>query len=173
MVAATGKGRNIMLKEVERAVSQQVGGNTSSYNQLQMAQARLQVLDGLIQREVMYQRAEREKLLPTDAQIDGAIATQKQNSGMTNEDFDKSLKEQNMSMETLREEARKTLAISALQDKYNGKINVSDREVEEYYNNNKQQFVNKRGVELSMIMVDPADNSGTGIGLDDAKNEAD
>ena len=170
MVAATVNGRNIMLKEVERAVSQQVGGNTSAYNQLQMAQARLQVLDSLIQREVMYQRAEREKLLPTDAQIDGAIATQKQNSGMTNEDFDKSLKEQNMSMETLREEARKTLAISNLQDKYNGKINVSDREVEEYYANNKPQFVRGRGVGLAMIVVDPADNSGTGI-KDDAKDE--
>jgi len=167
-VAATVNGRNIMLKEVERAVTAQVGGNTSSYNQLQMAQARLQMLDSLIQREVMFQRAEREKLLPTDAQVDGAIATQKQ--GMTNEDFDKSLKEQNMSMETLREEARKTLAISALQDKYNGKINVSDREVEEYYANNKQQFVRGRGVGLAMIMVDPADNSGTGI-KDDAKDE--
>ena len=126
------------------------------------------MLDSLIQREVMFQRAEREKLLPTDAQIDGAIATQKQ--GMTNEDFDKSLKEQNMSMDTLREEARKTLAISALQDKYNGKANVSDREVEEYYANNKQQFVRGRGVGLAMIMVDPADNSGTGI-KDDAKDE--
>jgi len=168
MVAATVNGRNIMLKEVERAVSQQVGGNTSSYNQLQMAQARLQMLDTLIQREVMYQRAEREKLLPTDAQIDGAIATQKQ--GMTNEDFEKSLKEQSLSMDTLREEARKTLAISSLQDKYNGKINVSDREVEEYYANNKPQFVRGRGVGLAMIMVDPADNSGTGI-KDDAKDE--
>lgn len=168
MVAATVNGRNIMLKELERAVTAQVGGNTSSYNQLQMAQARLQMLDSLIQREVMFQRAEREKLLPTDAQVDGAIATQKQ--GMTNEDFDKSLKEQNMSMETLREEARKTLAISNLQDKYNGKANVSDREVEEYYANNKQQFVRGRGVGLAMIMVDPADNSGTGI-KDDAKDE--
>jgi len=168
MVAATVNGRNIMLKEVERAVSQQVGGNTSSYNQLQMAQARLQMLDSLIQREVMYQRAEREKLLPTDAQIDGAIATQKQ--GMTNEDFEKSLKEQSLSMDTLREEARKTLEISSLQDKYNGKINVSDREVEEYYANNKSQFVRGRGVGLAMIVVDPGDNSGSGI-KDDAKDE--
>jgi len=168
MVAATVNGRNIMLKEVERAVSQQVGGNTSSYNQLQMAQARLQMLDSLIQREMMYQRAEREKLLPTDAQIDGAIATQKQ--GMTNEDFEKTLKEQSLSMDILREEARKNLAIASLQDKYNGKINVSDREVEEYYANNKSQFVRGRGVGLAMIVVDPGDNSGSGI-KDDAKDE--
>ena len=160
MVAATVNGRNIMLQEVERAVNQQTGGNPSQLsNQLQMAQARLQVLSNLIQREVLFQRAEREKLLPTEAQIDGAIATQKQNSGMTAEDFEKSLKAQNMSMETLREEARKDLAINALQDKYSGKIDISDREVEEYYNNNRQQFVKARGVALAMIMVDPADNS--------------
>jgi parvulin-like peptidyl-prolyl isomerase len=172
MVAATVNGRNIMLNEVERGVSQQTNGNPSSLNQLQMAQARLSVLDSLIKREVMFQRAEKEKLLPTDAQIDGVIATQKQNSGMTNEDFEKSLKSQNLSMETLREEARKDLAISALQDKYNGKIDISDREVEEYYNANRQYFKNERGVSLAMIMVDPADNSSTGI-TDDAKNEAD
>lgn len=171
-VAATVNGRNIMLSEVERAVNQQAGGDTSSLNQLQMAQARLQVLNTLIQREVLFQRAEREKVLPTEAQIDGAIATQKQNSGMTSEDFDKSLKAQNMSIETLREEARKDLAISALQDKYSGKIDISDREVEEFYNNNRDRFKNERGVALAMIAVDPADNSSTGIN-DDAKNDAD
>ncbi|HEX5886352.1 MAG TPA: SurA N-terminal domain-containing protein, partial [Pyrinomonadaceae bacterium] len=172
MVAATVNGRNIMLSEVERGVNQQTGGNPSALNQLQLAQARLQVLQNLIQREVMFQRAEREKVLPTEQQIDGAIATQKQNSGMTAEDFEKTLKAQNISMETLREEARKDLAIAALQDKYSGKIDISDREVEEFYTKNRQQFVNARGVALSMILVDPADNSATGIN-DDAKNDAD
>ena len=171
-VAATVNGRNIMLSEVERGVNQQTGGNPSALNQLQLAQARLQVLNNLVQREVLFQRAEREKVLPTEAQIEGAIATQKQNSGMTAEDFDKSLKAQNLSMETLREEARKDLAIAALQDKYSGKIDISDREVEEFYNKNRQQFVNARGVALAMIMIDPADNSSTGI-TDDAKNDAD
>ena len=171
-VAATVNGHNIMLNEVERAIAQQTNGNPASLNQLAMAQARLTVLDTLIKKEVMFQRAEKEKLLPTESQIDGAIATQKQNSGMTAEDFEKTLKAQNMSMETLREEARKSLAISALQDKYNGKIDISDREVEEYYNANRQYFKNERGVSLAMIMVDPADNSSTGI-TDDAKNEAD
>lgn len=171
-IAATVNGRNIMLSEVERAVKAQAGGDTAALNQLQIAQARLQVLSSLIQREVLFQRAEKEKVLPTEAQIDGAIATQKQNSGMTAEDFDKSLKAQNMSMETLREEARKELSIAALQDKYSGKIDISDREVEEFYNNNRDRFKNERGVALAMIVVDPQDNSGTGI-RDDAKNDAD
>jgi parvulin-like peptidyl-prolyl isomerase len=170
-VAATVNGHSIMLKEVERAVTQQAGGKQAQLSQLELAQARLQVLSNLIQREVLFQRAEREKLLPTEDQIDGTINTQKQQSGMTSEDFDKSLRQQNMSMETLREEARKDLAIANLQDKYSGKISISDKEVEDFYASNRQQFVNARGVALAMIMVDPADNSADGI-ANDAKNEA-
>ncbi len=171
-VAATVNGRNIMSSEVERALNRQTGGKQASLNQLQLAQARLQILSNLVQREVLYQRAEREKVLPTDAQIEGAIATQRQQSGMTSEDFEKSLAAESMNMEMLRTEAKKDLAIAALQDKYAGQIKISDREVEDYYLANRQQFVNQRGVELAMIMVDPADNSAQGI-TDDAKNETD
>jgi peptidyl-prolyl cis-trans isomerase SurA len=136
-----------------------------------LAQARLQVLSNLVQREVLFQRAERENLLPKEDEIDGAINAQKQQSGMTAEDFERRLKEQNLSMETLREEARKNLAISKLQEKYSSKISITNQEVEDFYNNNKQQFVNARGVALAMILVDPADNSPEGI-ANDAKNEA-
>jgi peptidyl-prolyl cis-trans isomerase SurA len=170
-VAATVNGRNVMLGEVERGVSQQTGGKQSQLSQLELAQARLQVLGNLIQREVLFQRAEREKLLPTEDEITGVINQQKTQSGMTSEDFDKGLKEQNITMETLREEARKDLAINKLQDKYSGKISISDKEVEDFYNNNRQQFVNARGVALAMIMVDPADNSSQGI-QNDAKSDA-
>ncbi|MFN2532081.1 MAG: SurA N-terminal domain-containing protein [Pyrinomonadaceae bacterium] len=170
-VAATVNGRNIMLQEVERAISQQTAGKQAQLSQLELAQARLQILENLVQREVLFQRAEREKLLPTEDEIDGVINQQKSQSGMTSEDFEKSLKQQNISMETLREEARKDLAISKLQDKYSGKISISDKEVEDFYANNRQQFVNARGVALGMIMVDPADNSAQSI-QNDAKSEA-
>src|SRR5204863_5578076 len=116
---------------------------------------------------------EQEKLLTTEDEITAAINEQKQDSGMTDEEFARQLKEQNLSMEALREEAKKDLAIQHLQDKYAGKITISDREVEDYYNANKQQFVNARGVGLAMIMVDPADNSQQGVASDDAKNETD
>jgi len=171
MVAATVNGKNIMLAEVERTVSQQANGKQASLSQLQLAQARLQVLGSLIQREVLFQRAEREKLLPTEEQITAAINQQKQQSGMTDEDFNKSLSAQNMSLEMLREEARKDLAVRNLQDKYSGKISVNDKEVEDFYNNNRQQFVSNRGAALAVIIVDPADNSEQGI-QNDAKNEA-
>ena len=173
MVAATVNGKSILMRQVEQGVSQQAGGRQAQLSPLELAQARLQVLGSLIQREVLFQRAEREKLLPTDDEVNALIAQQKQQSGMTDDDFQRSLREQNMSMEALREEARKDIAIRKLQDKYSGKITVNDREVEEFYNANRERFVSARGVGLAMIVVDPADNTPQGIvTTNDAKNEA-
>ena len=172
-VAATVNGKKIVMSEVERIIHQQAQGNESQMSAHDLAQARLTVLDRLIQREVLFQRAEQEKLLPSDDEITSTINKRKQDSGLTDEEFQRQLKDQNLTMEAVREETKKDLAIDHLQDKYSGKITISDREVEDYYNSNKQQFVNARGVGLAMIMVDPADNSQQGVASDDAKNDAD
>jgi peptidyl-prolyl cis-trans isomerase SurA len=171
-VAASVNGKNIMQKEVERGVSAQSAGQQAKLSQLELAQARLQVLGSLIQREVLFQRADREKLLPTEDEITAIINQQKAQSGMTDDDFQKSLTAQNLTMESLREEARKDIAIKKLQDKYSSKITVNDKEVEDFYNGNRERFVSSRGVALAMIMVDPADNSSQGITQNDAKSDA-
>jgi len=171
-VAATVNSKKIMLAEVERIIHQQSQGKESQLSAHELAQGRLQVLDRLIQREVLFQRAQQEKLLPSEDEITNAINKQKQDSGMTDEEFARQLKDQNLTMEALREEAKRDIAIQKLQDKYASKITISDREVEDYYNANKQQFVNARGVGLAMIVVDPADNSQQGITQGDAKGDA-
>jgi foldase protein PrsA len=173
-VAATVNGKKIMLQEVERIIHQQMQGNESQMSGHDLAAARLQVLDKLIQREVLFQRAEQEKLMPSDDEITSEINKQKQASGTTDEEFARQLKEQNMSMEALREEAKKDIAVQKLQDKYASKVTISDREVEDAYNANKGQFVNARGVGLAVIVADPADNGGQVAGPQgDAKNDAD
>ena len=171
-VAATVNGKKIMSQEVERIIHQQAEGKESQMSAHDLAQARLSVLDKLIQREVLFQRAEQEKVLPSEDEITNFINKQKQESRMSQEEFDRQLKAQNLSMEALREESKKDLAVQKLQDKYAGKVTISDREVEDYYNANKQVFVNARGAGLAVIIVDPADNSNQGI-MDDAKNDGD
>jgi len=169
-VAATVNSRNIPLKEVDRLINLQLQqGQQSQMSELQRAQARLQALDGLIQDEVLFQRAEKEKLQPSEEEVTQFINDQKQQGGMTDEDFQKRLKEQNQTTESLREEVRRNLAIQKLRDKFGTKLAVKDEEVTAFYNENKQQFVNARGVGLASIVVDPADNGGT----NDAKSEAD
>lgn len=166
-VAATVNGKNVMLSEVDRLISQQFQGQQSKLSPLELAQARLQVLDTLIQKEVLFQRAEKEGLLPKDDEINQFLTELKQQSGMTEEEFQKKLKEQGQTVEMIRDEARKQKAIQKLQDQVNAKITVRDEEVQDFYNNNRQRFVNPRGVGLASIVVDPADNGAQ----DDAKNE--
>ena len=169
-IAATVNGKGIALSEVDQLISQQTQGQQAQMSQLQNAQARLQVLDSLIQKEVLFQRADKEKLLPTEDEITAFINNQMQQANMTQEQFNARLKEQNQTMESLREEARKQIAIQKLQDKTNGKVGLpSDKEVEDFYNANKEQFVSKRGVALAGISVDPQPNEGM---QDDAKSEA-
>lgn len=167
-VAATVNGKDIMLSEVDRIISQQTGGQQAQLSPLELAAARLQVLDGLIQQEVLFQRAEKENLLPTEDEITQAINAEKLQRNLTEEEFQRMLRESGQTEQALRETVRKQLAIQKLQDKVIGKITISDREVEDFYNNNKQQFVNARGVGLANIVVDPQDNGYQ----DDAKNDA-
>jgi peptidyl-prolyl cis-trans isomerase SurA len=166
-VAASVDGKNIMLTEVETLVHEQYQGQESKLSPLELAQIRLQMLDSLIQREVLFQRAEREKLLPTEDEITQAINKKMQDGQMTQEKFQEYLKQTNQTMESLREIARKDISIQKLQDKTSSQITVTDKEVEDAYSGNKDQFVNKRGVELAAIIVDPADNGMQ----NDAKNE--
>lgn len=167
-VAATVNGKAITLEEIDRVVNQQAGGQQAQMSQLELAAARLQVLDGLVQQQVLFQRAEKEKLLPTEDEVTAAINSQKTQNSMTEEEYQKMLRESNQTEQSLREVMRKQIAAQKLQNKTFGNISISDKEVENFYNNNRQSFVSARGVGLATIMVDPTDNGMQ----DDAKSEA-
>jgi peptidyl-prolyl cis-trans isomerase SurA len=166
-VAATVNGKDITLGEVDRIVNQQVQGQQMST--LQQAAARLQVLDRLIERQVLYTRAEKEKTVPSDDEVTTFVNQQKQS--LTAEEWAKSLKDNNLTEEQVRDEARKDLAIRKLQDKVYGKITIRDQEITDFYSANHEQFVNPRGVYISDIVVDPRDSGGAF--QDDAKSDAD
>jgi parvulin-like peptidyl-prolyl isomerase len=166
-VAATVNGKSIMMSEVDTVLSQQMRGQQNQMSPLELAAARMQILDDLVKQEVLYQRAEKEKLVPSEEEISAAIAQQKQQNGMTEEEYQKYLKDSGQTETAVREIARKQLAVQKLLDKVGGQIKIQDKEVQDYYDNNRQQFVAARGVGLAAIVVDPADN-----GLnDDAKGE--
>ena len=167
-VAAKVNGKDILLKEVDQLISQQVGPQ-AKISPLERATARLQVLDELIQQEVMYQRAQKENLLPNEEEVTQAINAKKREANMTQEEYQNMLKESGQTEETLREIARKQIAIQKLLEKTVSNISISNNEVESFYGNNKERFVSPRGVALSAIFVDPSDSAGQYP--DDARNE--
>jgi parvulin-like peptidyl-prolyl isomerase len=167
--AATVNGKPIPLREVDKAISLQVGGQLDKLSPLELANARMQALQSLIQAEALFQRADKDKLLPNDDEVTQAINVRKRQANMTEEEWQRRLKESGEDEQSLREKARRELAIQKLVEKTVGKITIRDNEVETFYNTNKERFVSPRGVGLSAIVVDPRDSAGQY--QDDAKSE--
>lgn len=157
--AATVNGKAIKLEEVERGIKQQGQGQEGKLSPLELAAARLQILNSLIQEEVLYQKAEKEQTVPTDDKVIAEYNKQKTASGMSAEQFDAKLKEIGETDASAREKIKRTLAIEALIDKVTGKIEPpKDSEVEAFFKSNPESFKNKRGAQLAAIVIDPANN---------------
>ncbi len=166
--AATVNGKVIKLEEVERMLKQQAQGQEGKMSQLELAGARLQILQDLIQQEVMFQKAEKEGTVPSEEDITGEYNKAKTESGMSAEQWDKLLKDSGQTEATARDAVKKKLAIDKLIQKVTGKIDApKDSEIELFFNGNKESFKNKRGAQLAAIVIDPS-NSGEG---DTTKNE--
>jgi parvulin-like peptidyl-prolyl isomerase len=160
--AATVNGKAIKLEEVERVLKQQAQGQEANLSPLELAQARLQILENLVQQEVMYQKAEKEGTVPKEEDITAEFNRTKQQSGLSQEKFDEEMKKAGQTEASAREAIKKTLAIKNLIDKVTAKIEPpKDREIEDFYNGNKAAFVKKKGVKLAAIVIDPT-NSGQG-----------
>lgn len=167
--AATVNGKVIKMEEVDRAVKQQAQGQEAKMSPLELAGARLQVLQSIIEQEVMFQAAEKDKHVPTEEEITAEINKQKQESRVSAEEFAKQMELAGFSEAALREQTKRGLAIKKLVDKITARIEApKDKEITDLYTANPELFVKKRGVKLAAIVIDPA-NGGQG---DVTTNEA-
>lgn len=174
-VAAKVNGKEIKYEEVEKGVKAQAQGQEANLSPLELASARLSVLQSLIQTEVMFQKAEKEGSLPSDDEVTTAMNKRRTESGLSSEEFQKQMEKAGETEATWRLNVKKELALQKLQEKITGKVDSpKDKEIEDFYNGNKEQFKNKRGAQLAAIVIDPS-NSGQGdatTNMDEANAKA-
>jgi len=156
--AAVVNGKTIPIKDVDRVIAQQFRGQESQLSQLALAAYRLQALDTMINDEVLYQRAQKDGINPTEDEIRQAVQRYKQERGLTEEAFANELKQTNQTEDQFRELAKRQLAVTKLYENLNSQLKVQEREVAEVYNANPKQFALQPGVYLSDIIIDPANN---------------
>ncbi len=160
--AATVNGKAIKMEEVERGLKQQAQGQAINLSPLELAAARLQILENLIQQEVMFQKAEKETTVPTDDEVTAEYNKLKTQSGKSQEQFEKELQTSGATEQGVKDSLKKQLAINRLIEKVTGKIEPpKDSEIEAFYNSNREAFKNKRGAQLGAIVIDPQ-NTGEG-----------
>jgi parvulin-like peptidyl-prolyl isomerase len=162
-LAARVGPREIKVSQIDAEIKQQLdAGGGASFTSTELLAARLSVLSNLIQEEALFQRAQRENLVPDDNKVTQEIQKTKQQAGWTEDQYQNSLKQSGMTEQDVRDRARRQLAINALYDKEKARVPApTDSEIEKYFNDRKSTFVAERGVDISVIVTDPATNGGT------------
>ncbi len=153
-VAATVNNRAISYAELDRTYQQsQLAGPSQSEEQT-MAQ-KLEVLRGLIDSEIMLQRAEKQGLLAGDADVEAKLTEMK--APWTKEQFEQQLRDNKMSLDGLKSNIRRDLSIQKLINKdITSHIIITDADVTAFYNANKATFnLAEPRVHMAQILVTP------------------
>jgi peptidyl-prolyl cis-trans isomerase SurA len=135
-VLATINGKEIVASELDRIYKQSLDPAAPAPSKEEAAMHRLQLLHGLIEDEILQQRAAKLNLVATDEEVDAKITDLK--APYTQEEFDKQLKDRN---QTLRRDIRHQLTQSKLVNKeIESKINITDGEISNYYTAHKSEY---------------------------------
>lgn len=161
--AAKVGSREISLKQVDSTIKQQLDAGTgnASMSPAELVAARLSVLDNLIQEEALFQKAQKDNLVPDDNKVNQEVQKRKQDAQVTEEQYQSQIKQAGFTEDEVRDKIRRELAINALRERERTRVNApTDAEIEKYYSDHKSEFKAERGADISMIVVTPANNGG-------------
>lgn len=157
--AAVVNGRTITFAELDKQYQFQFGNGTEGkadrpgddFRQTQ----RLELLRSLIDAEIMLQKAEKLGLTAVDADVEAKFTEMK--APYTKEEFDKQLQTRRMTVEDLKAQLRRELSIQKLINKeITGHINISDGDLQEFYNQNRASFnLPEPQMHIATIVVTP------------------
>jgi peptidyl-prolyl cis-trans isomerase SurA len=138
-VLAKVNGEKITRADVDKYYKNQTSGSPQQPSGDQEASLRLNILRQLIDDQIMMERAKKLNLLATDEEVDAKFAEFK--APYTQEEFDRHLKERNLTADDLRRDLRRSLTFDKIINKeITSKINISDADISQYYNEHKAEF---------------------------------
>jgi peptidyl-prolyl cis-trans isomerase SurA len=159
---ATVNGKDILRSEVEKYYKANLGDNTQKPSPEQADIVRLNILRGMIEDEILWQRAAKLNLAASDEDVNAKLTEMK--APYTQEEFDKKLQAQNLTLDDLKRELRRSLTKTKLLNKeIESKINITDSEIGAYYAAHKAEFnlIEPRyGLAQIMVTSGPARQTG-------------
>ena len=171
-VASTVNGRPIYYADVDKAYKSQFPGKVEGESEDQVQLRRLEILRSLIDNELMLQRAEKEGLVATDADVEARLNELK--APYTKEEFEKQLHEWSLKAEELKARIRRDESVKKLFNKdITSKINITDADVASFYKANRGSFnLPEPQVHMAQILVtSQQDPNVHNLKNDKAKNE--
>ena len=157
-VAATVNSHAITYPEVDRQYKRQFPQQPEGISPDQVQFQKLELLRAMIDEEILLQRAEKLSLLAKDDEVDSRLNQIR--APYTQEEFQKQLDAQQMNLDELKAQVRRTLSIDKLLNREIGnQINISDKDVGDFYNSNKAAFrYPETNYHLAHIVVSPGPN---------------
>jgi peptidyl-prolyl cis-trans isomerase SurA len=151
-VMAAVNNKEITEAEIEHVYQRQVKGQPAQNSPDQVNGLKLSILNDLINDEILLQRAAKLGLNATDTEVENRLTDMK--ARVTEEEFQKLLKEQGYTLEELKNELRKRATIEKLINKeINSKITITDAQIGDSFNKNKQNFNFPPGYRVAHILV--------------------
>jgi peptidyl-prolyl cis-trans isomerase SurA len=159
-VWAVVNGVPIQRAEVEKFYRTRVQSQGGTPSHDEALSQKLSILDQLINNEVLYQRAQALNLVATDSEVEDKFTQSK--SPFTEDEFQKKLQENGLTVEDLKTEIRRELSIEKLLNReVVSKISISDADVSDFYAKNKAQFsVSEPQYHVAQIVVTPHPDPG-------------
>ena len=118
-----------------------------------MAELKKDILEGLIEREVLYQESRKAGIKIDDQKVNDQLAGIKKRF-QSEEEYEKSLKSMNLTEAEIKIQIQRGLAIRELIDiKVADKIVITDEETKAYYDGNPQFFQQPGQVKASHILI--------------------
>ena len=170
-VAATVNGRPITYDNLEKQYKVMFLNQDDNLSEDQRAIQKLEILRGLIDNEIMLQRAEKLGLMAVDSDIEAKFTELR--APYTAEEFQKQLEARSMTEDDLRAQIRRDLSIQKLFNKeITSHITITDKDVRDFYESNKASFnlVEPR-IHLAQILVTPHAGDVRNLRSDNAQNE--
>ena len=136
---ATVNGKEILGSEVEKYYKASIGDAQQSPSPEQANIVRLNLLRQMIEDEILQQRAAKLNLAASDEDVNAKLTEMK--APFTQEEFDRQLKQRNLTLDDLKRQIRRSLTTTKLMNKeIESKINITDNEIGGYYGAHKAEF---------------------------------
>jgi len=136
---ATVNGKEILRSELEKYYQASLGDSPQQLSPEQAGIVRLNILHQMIEDEILQQRAAKLNLASSDEDVNAKLTEMK--APFTQEEFDKQLKQRNLTIDDIKRDIRRSLTKTKLLNKeIESKINITDAEISGYYAAHKAEF---------------------------------
>jgi peptidyl-prolyl cis-trans isomerase SurA len=124
--------------------------------------AKAHVLENLIDETLLLQKGKELGYEASDARVNEVVeAIKKQNNIETEDQLQKALAEEGVTLESVKETTRRRIVIDAVKrSEIGGRIIVADKDVEDYYDKHKEDYKEEEQVRLQEIVLTGEGDSG-------------